>query len=210
MDEIAPDSAETVLLLQQVQAGDRQAFERLFALFRPGLRQFVELRLDARIRARVDPSDVVQETHLEAFRRLQDFLRRRPMPFHLWLRKTAFERLLKIQRQHTEAAQRAVGREVALPEHSSLLLVRQLLQEGPSPSQHLVQQELVRRVRKALAQLGEEDREVLLMRNVEELSYQEVGCLLGIEPATARKRYGRALLRLRKVLVEEGLLESQP
>jgi RNA polymerase sigma-70 factor (ECF subfamily) len=209
MDHITPDSAETALLLQQVQAGDRQAFERLFARYCPRLQQFIEFRLDSRIRARVDPSDVVQETHLEAFRRLDDFLQRRPMPFHLWLRKTAFERLLKIQRQHTEAAQRAVGREVALADRPSLLLVRPLLQSGPSPSQHLLQQELVRRVRQALAQLADEDREILLMRNVEELSYQEVGWLLGIEPATARKRYGRALLRLRKVLVEEGLLESQ-
>jgi RNA polymerase sigma-70 factor, ECF subfamily len=52
------------------------------------------------------------------------------------------------------------------------------------------------------------DREVLLMRHAEELSYEEIGCLLEIQPAAARKRYGRALLRLRKVLSDHGLLES--
>jgi len=54
----------------------------------------------------------------------------------------------------------------------------------------------------------ETDREILLMRTVEELPYQEIGCLLDIAPAAARKRYGRALLRLQKLLFDEGLLES--
>src|SRR5262249_23339149 len=104
MAELTPDSVETQRLLEQVHAGDRAAFERLFAQSRAGLRQFVELRLDARLRPRVDPSDVVQETQMEAFCRLGDFLARRPMPFHLWLRKTAYERLLKVRRSHLATA----------------------------------------------------------------------------------------------------------
>ena len=51
----------------------------------------------------------------------------RPMPFRLWLRKTAYERLLMIQRHHVDAQRRAVGREVALPDRSSLLVARRLL-----------------------------------------------------------------------------------
>jgi RNA polymerase sigma-70 factor (ECF subfamily) len=210
MDEVQPDSRETCDLLQKAGAGDRKAVDRLLARHRPDLRRFIELRLDAAIRARVDPSDVVQETQLEAFRRLPDFLERRPMPFRLWLRKTAYERLLKVQRHHRQAAQRSVEREVAWPEHSSVLLAQRLLGSGPSPSQRLAQREIVRRVRQALAKLSQVDREILLMRQVEELSYQEVAWLLEIEPAAARQRYGRALLRLRKVLFEGGPAEAQP
>jgi DNA-directed RNA polymerase specialized sigma24 family protein len=55
---------------------------------------------------------------------------------------------------------------------------------------------------------AEADREILLMRHMEELPYAEIACLLDIEADAARKRYGRALLRLRKVLKEHGLLES--
>jgi RNA polymerase sigma-70 factor (ECF subfamily) len=209
MDGVQPDSVETQSLLLQADSGDRQAFEELFARHRPALRRAVELRLDAKLRARVDPSDVVQETQLEAFQRLPDYLERRPMPFRLWLRKTAYERLLKVQRQHLKTAKRAAGREVPLPQESSLLLAEQLLAAGPTPSQQVAKRELVRRLRSALSELPSAQREVLLMRNFEGLSYQEVAYILDIDAAAARKRYGRALLQLRHRLLEGGLRESE-
>lgn len=210
MDEVQPDSLETRTLLDLARAGDRQAVDQLLARHRAALKQFIELRLDSRIRGRVDPSDVVQETQLEAFRRLDDFLQRRPMPFHLWLRKTAYERLLKVRRHHRATGRRSVEREVAWPDRSSLLIARQFLGQGPAPGQRLAEEEIARRVREALARLSEADHEILLMRQVEELSYQEAACLLDIEPAAARQRYGRALLRLRQILYDDGLLESNP
>lgn len=209
MSDVTPDSTETQDLLRQAGAGDRQAFDRLFARYRSYLRQVIALRLDPKVRARVDPSDVVQETQLEAFRRLADFLERQPMPFRLWLRKTAHERLLVIRRQHVHAARRAVGREVPLPERSSLLLAQQLLATGSTPSQRLERRELARRVRQALAQLAEADQEILIMRAFEGLSNQEVGYVLEIDPGTASKRHGRALIRLHQILSEGGLTESQ-
>jgi RNA polymerase sigma-70 factor (ECF subfamily) len=207
MPEVKPDSAETCGLLDQVARGDRQALERLLGHYRPGLCAFVEARLDLRLRARIDPSDVVQEAQLEVVRRMDDFLGRRPMPFHLWVRKTTYERLLNLRRDHRKRARRSVDREEALPERSSLLLARPLLAGGPSPSQQLAARELADRVSRAVAGLAEADREILLMRHAEELLYEEIACLLEIEPAAARKRYGRALLRLQKVLTDHGLLE---
>ena len=68
----AADSSETQRLLDRVRAGDRRAFDELFTRHRPYLRQVIGLRLDPQLRPRVDPSDVVQETQLEAFRRLED------------------------------------------------------------------------------------------------------------------------------------------
>jgi RNA polymerase sigma-70 factor (ECF subfamily) len=210
MDELPPDETETQRLLQQVRGGDRLAFEQLFTRHRPFLRQIIEMRLDPRLRSRVDPSDVVQETQLEAFRRLDDYLERQPMPFRLWLRKTACERLLMAQRQHVGAARRAVGREVTLPDASSLQLAQQLLAGGSTPSQRLNREELASQVRQAVTRLSETDREVLLMRNLEMLSNQEVAHELQIDPAAASQRYGRALLRLRKLLVAGGLTEPPP
>jgi RNA polymerase sigma-70 factor (ECF subfamily) len=200
------DSTQTRELLGRIKAGDAPAFEALFARHRSALLAFIDTRLDDRIRARVDPSDVVQETQLDAFRRLQDYLDREPMPFRLWLRKTAYERLLKVQRHHA-AAQRSVERESALPDRSSLLLTRSLLDRGSSPSKQMSRREIARHVRESLNELGETDREILLMRNVEELPYEEIACLLDLSPAAARKRYGRALLRLQKILSDAGLLE---
>jgi RNA polymerase sigma-70 factor (ECF subfamily) len=210
MEHVTPDSAETQRLLERVQTGDRQAFDQLFARHRPYIREVIDLRLDSRLRARLDPSDVVQETELEAFRRLPDYLRRRPMPFRLWLRKTAHERLAMVHRRHVQARRRSVGREVALPANSSLQLARQLLASGASPSQQLARDELAGRVRQAVARLSESDREILLMRSLEGLSNQEAAQVLQIEPATASQRYGRALLRLRKLLLADGLEGGQP
>ena len=207
MDELGPDSTETRGLLERIQAGDAAAFEALFARHREFLRKFVDLRLDPDVRARVDPSDIVQETQLEAFDRLRDYLKRQPMPFRTWLRKTAYERMLKAHRHHA-AARRSVKREAVLPSRSSMLLARSLLAAGPSPSRQLVKRETSRLVQRALAELSETDREILLMRNLEDLPYEEIGCLLDLSAVAARKRYGRALLRLQKLLTDEGLLES--
>ena len=208
MPDIEPDSDETRRLLERAQAGDAEAPEQLLARHRPFLRRLVELRLDPRLRARVDPSDVMQEAQLDAFRRLADYLRRRPMPFRLWLRKTAQERLLKVQRQHLETAGRAVGREVPLPARSSAVLGQQLVTRGSAPGARLDRSEIARRVREAVARLPEGDREVLLMRNFEGLSNPEIGYLLGLDAAAVSKRHGRALLRLRALLLESGLGES--
>jgi RNA polymerase sigma-70 factor (ECF subfamily) len=200
MDLPRPDPDETGRLLTQVMAGDRQALDHLLALHRGFLRRAVELRLDARVRARLDASDVVQEAQLEATQRIGDYLRRQPMPFHVWLEKTAFETLLRLRRQHVEAACRSVENEVPLPGRSSVRLAHLLLGRGPAPSQNLRDQELAHQVQQGMAGLSEEDREVLLLRGFEGLTNEEAGLILGIEPAAVSKRYTRALLRLRKLM----------
>jgi RNA polymerase sigma-70 factor (ECF subfamily) len=210
MPDVKPDSAQTCGLLERVRAGDRDALDRLLARYRLDLQAFIDCHLDARLRPRIDPSDVVQEAQLEVVRRMDDFLRRRPMPFHLWVRRTAYERLLNLRRDHRGRARRSVDREVALADHSSLLLVRPLVRDEPSPSQQAEARERAERISRAVAELSEPDREVLLMRHAQELSYDEIACLLGIEAPAARKRYGRALIRLQKVLAEHGLLGETP
>jgi RNA polymerase sigma-70 factor (ECF subfamily) len=206
MPDVQPDSAETAGLLERVERGDPDALDGLLRRHRPDLRSFVETHLDPRLRARVDPSDVVQDAQLEAARRMPDYLERRPMPFRLWLRKNAYERLLNLRRDHTRA-RRSVGREEALPDRSSLLLAGPLLGGASTPSRQAAARERAERVARAVGRLGEADREVLLMRHAEKLPYDEIACLLDIEAAAARKRYGRALIRLQRALREEGLLE---
>jgi RNA polymerase sigma-70 factor (ECF subfamily) len=209
MHEVQPDSAVTLGLLLQIRAGDRTAFEQLFARHHAYLHRVVELRLDPRLRARVDPADVVQEAYVEALNRLNGYLKHPALPFRLWLRQIACDRVLKARRHHLGAARRAVSREVPLPEQSSLVLARQLLAAGSTPSQQMDHGELVRRLRRAVAQLPDADREVVMLRHFEGLSNQEVALLLDIQPATASKRHGRAVLRLHRILFEGGMTESQ-
>src|SRR5262245_32028544 len=104
----ALDSVETQNLLQRVRAGETAATDLLLERHRPYLRRLVELRLDPKMRGRVDPSDVVQEAQLEALRRLDGYLKQPPMPFRLWLRQLAYDRLLMLRRRHVTAARRSV------------------------------------------------------------------------------------------------------
>jgi RNA polymerase sigma-70 factor, ECF subfamily len=209
MDDLAPESPETQELLVQAEAGEAKAIDRLMTRHRDYLHRFIEFRLDPRLAARVDASDVVQEAQLEAVRRLGDYLRQRPMPFRLWLRQIAYDRLVMMRRYHLRSARRTVDREVGLSERSSLLLVGQLLTSSTA-SKHLARRELAAEIRKAIAQVPDQDREVLIMRTFEGLSFNEVAWLLGIAPAAARKRHGRALLRLHKLLADAGLAELPP
>ena len=201
------DSPETLNLLTRVRRGDAAALEELIARHRPALCRFVELRLDRRLNPRLDPSDVVQEAQLEIARRIHDYLQREPMPFWLWLHRTTYENLIRLRRMHVEADRRSVEREVALPDQSSILLARKLF-AGNWPGQQLVDEEIRRRVQEALQKLDDIDREVLQLRAFEGLENDEVAQVLGLEPGTASKRYGRALLRLRQALAESSSPES--
>jgi RNA polymerase sigma-70 factor (ECF subfamily) len=208
MTDVPPDPAETDRLLRQARAGDRRAFDELFARHRDYLGRVVELRLDGRVRARLDPSDVVQEAHLEAWRRLAAYLERPGLPFRLWLRQIAQDQAAKARRRHLGTARRTAEREVPFPERSSLLLARKLFGGESGPGAGLDREELARQIQRAMAQLPEADREVLVLRDYEGLSNPEVGLLLGLDPAAVSKRHGRALLRLHKLLFDGGLTES--
>jgi RNA polymerase sigma-70 factor (ECF subfamily) len=209
-DEPRPDSADTRRLLALAAAGDPAAAGALLARHRAGLVAFVEARLDGRLTRRVDPSDVVQDAQTDLARRLPDFLARRPMPFHLWARKTAYERLLDAHRWHLGRARRTVAREAPWPTASSLALARPLLARGPSPSEEAEAKEFARRVAAVVAELPAADSEVLMLRHADGLPFAEIGVLLGIDPAAVRKRFGRALMRLQKTLSAAGLLEDLP
>lgn len=106
-----PDSSETQELLQHAQGGDRQAVEGLLARHREALVRLVALRLDRAVARRVDASDIVQDVLVEANRRLDDYLRERKLPFHLWLRQIAQDRMIDAHRRHRGAARRSIDRE---------------------------------------------------------------------------------------------------
>jgi tetratricopeptide (TPR) repeat protein len=148
MTPTAPDTEE---LLRRSQAGDRQARGALLQRHRQRLQRMVALRLDRRLAARLDPSDIVQEALAEADRRLDDYARERPVPFYPWLRQLAWERLAQAHRRHVQAGRRSVTREDAeplgLPDGSALRLADRLLASGVGPSEALRREELRQRVR---------------------------------------------------------------
>jgi RNA polymerase sigma-70 factor (ECF subfamily) len=196
--------SDTDWLVEQARKGDTEARKSLFERHRPRLRQMVSLRLDPRLAARVDPSDVVQEALATAYPRLDEYLRDPPLPFYPWLRQFAWDTLLQLHRRHVAARRRSVTREEAwqpgLSSESALRLSQRLLSRGSSPSNHVIRQELRDRLQAALAQLAPNDREILVMRNLEQMPAVEIAAVLGIKEGTVRVRHLRALERLRALL----------
>jgi RNA polymerase sigma-70 factor (ECF subfamily) len=197
--------ADTEELLRLVARGDRAARGPLLQRHSGRLRRMIDLRLDPRLRARVDPSDVLQESLAEADRKLSDYARRRPLPFYPWLRRLAWEHLAQLHRRHVRARRRSVRREEPpqLPDESCLRLADRLAARGSSPSAGLRRDELRGRVQGALARLGEADREVLVLRYLEDLAPREIAAVLGVTEAAVKMRQLRALQRLRELLGDE-------
>ena len=203
-----PHQPEVEELIERAARGDDAAQHQLLAQHRDRLKRMVAVHLDRRLAARVDPSDIVQEALLDAHRDLSDYLRRRPLPVYPWLRQLAWERLLKWHRAHITVQKRSVGREepwdLALPEESAVQLAHRLIAAGTSPSRRLIRDELRQRVRAALGSASPRDREVLVMRHLEEMSAAEIAAALGITERAAKARHTRALERLRGLLGEDS------
>jgi RNA polymerase sigma-70 factor (ECF subfamily) len=200
-----PNTKETQELLDQAKRGEARAVESLLSRHRESVRRMIDLRLDPAIVQRVDASDVVQDVLLEASRRLEDYLKKPAMPFHLWLRHIAKDHIIDAHRKHHQARKRGVDREQPLARpgwanQSSLDLAGQLFDQELTPASAAIRRELERRLHDALAQLDEDDRDMILMRHFEQLANQEVAAALGLTEAAASMRYLRAVRRLRDLM----------
>jgi RNA polymerase sigma-70 factor (ECF subfamily) len=201
-----PNSNETQELLLHAGQGQSAAVNDLLNRHREGLRNMIRARMDQKLARRVDASDVVQDVMLEASQRLHDYIRDPKMPFGLWLRQMAQDRIIDLHRRHRVARRRSIDREqqqAAMPQdQSSLDLMAQLRDPELTPAAASLRKELHERFVEAIDQLEDEDREILLMRHFEQLSNSEAAELLGVSQPAAGMRHLRALRRLREVLGE--------
>ena len=212
---IWPDADNTAELLKDVREGDSEAVERLLARHRESLHRMIQMRMDQRIKRRVDVSDVVQDVLIEANRRLQDYLQNPAMAFHLWIRQIAKDRLIDAHRRHRVSAKRSLDREQPLAvrggvDQSSLDIAAQLCDPQMTPAAAATQRELATHVEGAIGHLGETDREIILMRHSEQLSNSEIAAALGLTEPAASMRYLRAIRRLRELLDQDTASADSP
>ena len=204
-----PSGDKTQELLMGARDGDGDAVNRLIERHRDAVLRMVQMRLDHKIRRRVDVSDVVQDVMIEANRRLRDYLANPVMPFHLWLRHIAKDRIIDAHRRHRGSQKRSVDREQALAvpaanDRSTMELAAHLCDGELTPGAAATQRELAKRVEAAITKLGEQDGEIIIMRHYEQLSNQEVAQALGLSEPAASMRYLRAIRRLRAMLGESS------
>jgi RNA polymerase sigma-70 factor (ECF subfamily) len=201
-------------LLARAAEGDQRALTDLLMPYRNRLKRMVKIRLNQRLQGRVDASDVIQDALLEASQRLREYVDGPGMPFFLWLRHLAGQKLIDVHRRHLGAHKRDANLEISLhqgawPMASSASLAEQLLGRLTSASQAAMKAELRLRVQEALNNLEPLDREVLALRHFEQLSTAETAEALGISKSGACSRYVRALKRLKDLLAGiPGLLED--
>jgi RNA polymerase sigma-70 factor (ECF subfamily) len=202
-----PDADEAQVLLTRVERNEPGAADRLWERYRTALRRTVDLRLDRALGRRVDASDVVQEVLLKANQRLPEYLKNPVLPFHLWLRQIARDHIIDQHRRHRQAERRSLDRERPLAagaylDQSSFDLAAQLKDPGLTPAAAALRAELAIRFQAALAELNEDDREIILLRHFEHLSNSEAAQVLGLSEPAAGMRHLRALRKLRAVLGE--------
>jgi RNA polymerase sigma-70 factor (ECF subfamily) len=190
-------------LLDRIAHGDVQAVGQLLMEFRAPLKRMVAVYFDGRLQGRVDPSDIVQEAFIDASLGLADYASQRPVALYPWLRQIVWQRMIKVQEHHF-AQKRSVNRERSqflAPSSSSIC---QLIQNvaGPldSPVDAMIRRESENELHDVLMRLSVNDRELLILRYLEQLSPHHCAEVLGISHSAFLKRHLRAVRRLRLVL----------
>jgi RNA polymerase sigma-70 factor (ECF subfamily) len=196
-------------LLRLAAAGDGESWQSLVGRSRDRLRRVVAFRLDPRMRGRVDPSDVLQDAYLAAWRDLRSYLDRPEIPFFLWLRGIAGNKLLELHRHHLGTQMRDPRREVSIhggatSETTTTALAAQLIVDLTHASEEVARRELKLRLHEAIEAMDPLDREVLALRYFEQLSPAETARVLGIKEKAAGVRYLRAVRRLKEILHSLG------
>jgi RNA polymerase sigma-70 factor (ECF subfamily) len=189
--------------------GSNSSLGRLLTMYSNYLKLLVTAQLDDRLRGRVSPSDIVQESFFEAHRDFNQFRGQTPGEFVVWLRRIVVNNILRIVEQHVLTEKRDVRREVSMEEigrrleQSTVRLETLLAVEGDSPSGCAAQREDEVRLADTLAQLPRDYREVIILRHIEGLPFEEVGRRMERSAGAVRMLWLRALKLLREQLVSE-------
>ena len=192
-------------LLSQARQGNHQQLGLLLQLYRNYLTILAAAQLDARLRRRISPSDLVQEAMLGAYRDFATFRGGTERELLGWLRQILIHCLHHAYEAHVRAVRRDVRREISLDEvdrsldRSAARLANVLAHDGSSPSGQFRQRERSVEVADKLAQLRPDYREVLVLRNLQGLSFEEVAERMDRRPGAVRMLWLRAIEKFRQL-----------
>lgn len=197
MTKSVPPS-EATKLLQQVQAGDSRAGTSLLELYRPLLLDYVERRLDRRLRAKAGASDIVQQSIVEAWRTIHQFNPDGLAAFWKWLRRIADHNILDLNRKYRR---RKADMTLERPHTSAdirALIDNLSIGKRSDRADNLERQETAQKVHAALAGLSEEYRVILRWRYDEKVEYQEIGARIDRSEDAARMLCRRARMAFKR------------
>jgi RNA polymerase sigma-70 factor (ECF subfamily) len=196
-------------LLAEARGGDVRQLGHLLELYRNYLTILATSQLDARLRRRVSASDIVQEAMLGAYRDFRQFCGRTERELLAWLRQILINCLHHAYEKHIRAARRDLRREVSLEQtgvaldRSAVRLGDVLASDASSPSAATSRRERAVEVANKLARLRPDDRDVIVLRNLQGLSFEEVAERMDRKPGAVRMLWLRAIDRFRQTFEED-------
>lgn len=189
-------------ILQQVRSGNTESLGQLLSLYRNYLLVVAANHLDRRLRQRVDPSDLVQEAMLAAHRDFADFRGYTEREFMGWLRKILVHCIGHAIETHVKARKRDIRREA--PQHASTdmsdagqLWINTISGRDSTPSEIFGRGEAATKLLQQLSKLKPEYRDVIIYRNLQGLSFDEVASRMGRKPTNVRMLWLRAIEKFR-------------
>jgi RNA polymerase sigma-70 factor (ECF subfamily) len=200
------DQAPLDDLLRRARQGDTPGREQLFAACRDYLGGMAHTQVESWLRAKVDASDLVQQTLFEAHRDFDRFQGATGAEWLAWLRRILTHNALDLVRQYHGTAKRQARREVGLRtagDESALVGAAEPASPEPSPSEQIIQRDDELRVAAALAELTSDYRDVIVLRNLERLPFDEVARLMNRSRPAAQMLWMRAMKKLQETLTEE-------
>jgi RNA polymerase sigma-70 factor (ECF subfamily) len=202
-------TSEADKLFGLAQRGSDSSLGRLMNLYTNYLKLLLTAQLDGRLRARISPSDVVQETFFEAHRDFHQFRGQSTGEFIAWLRRILINNLLRVVEQHLIAEKRDVRREVSLErmrtgiDQSTVRLESLLAASGASPSADAQRRERELQLADALTVLPPDYRDVIVLRHIEGLSFDDIALRMERTSGAVRMLWVRAIRQLRDNMQEE-------
>jgi RNA polymerase sigma-70 factor (ECF subfamily) len=192
-------------LLRQARAGDAEARGRLLQGYRSYLTLLARVQLGRQVQSKVDPSDLVQETFLEAHRDFDQFRGQSEAELRAWLRRLLVHNLAN-QLRHYRSQRRDFRLEQQLAialDQSSQALEQGLLASDSTPSAGTARREAGLRLAEALERLPLEAREILLLRHFQGLTFPAIARRLGKSLDGVKNTWLRSLAQLRRTLEED-------
>ena len=193
-------------LLGKARQGDREALGRLLEAQREALHRLAERQLNGRIAVRVDASDIIQQTFLEAHRGFRQFAGQDARELTAWLQRILDHKVAGAIRDHALLQKRDVRRDRSLDDSAGGAgLLKQQLDAGLStPSQKAIRGEEARRLSEALTLLPDDQREAVRLRHLEGWALADIARHLGRTPAATAGLIKRGMQALRRQLHKSG------
>lgn len=214
-EEQNPGKRTTLQLVARIHEGEVEAFNQLFARYYPRVKLLVRMHMLDKLKAQVEPDDVIQEIYLELFRNFHKFEARDPNSFYKWVVTVVGWKVRDLDKYFFKTAKRQPQETLSLQQRlasgsstSGFEFGDNLVDRVATPSKIVMDREGYRMLEKALETMPAKLRQVIVLRHLEQRSVKETAEVMGMTPNATSVLFHRAQKRLHEVLKEMSYFTS--